>query len=96
MRSASVVGMVGAGGIGVILWESIRGFYYAETCAAMIILVITVSAIDLVSARIRRSFIPVLRERPMVLTLDTIAALYQARRSILDPKGGHVHFETVA
>jgi phosphonate transport system permease protein len=57
VRSASVVGMVGAGGIGVILWENIRGFYYAETCAVMIIIVITVSSIDLVSARIRKIFI---------------------------------------
>jgi phosphonate transport system permease protein len=57
VRSASVVGMVGAGGIGVILWENIRGFYYAETCAVMIIIVLTVSSIDLVSARIRKVFI---------------------------------------
>jgi phosphonate transport system permease protein len=54
VRSASVVGMVGAGGIGVILWEIIRGFQYAETCAVMIIIVITVTMIDLVSARIRK------------------------------------------
>jgi phosphonate transport system permease protein len=57
IRSASVVGMVGAGGIGVVLWEIIRGFYYAETCAVMIIIVITVSLIDLASARLRRIFI---------------------------------------
>jgi len=57
VRSASVVGMVGAGGIGVVLWEIIRGFYYAETCAVMILIVVTVSAIDLVSARLRRLFI---------------------------------------
>jgi phosphonate transport system permease protein len=57
VRSASVVGMVGAGGIGVILWDIIRSFQYAETCAVMIIIVITVSAIDLISARIRKSFI---------------------------------------
>jgi phosphonate transport system permease protein len=57
VRSASVVGMVGAGGIGVVLWEIIRGFQYAETCAVMIIVVITVSIIDLVSARIRRTLI---------------------------------------
>lgn len=57
VRSASVVGMVGAGGIGVILWENLRGFYYAETCAVMIIIVITVSLIDLGSARIRKTFI---------------------------------------
>ena len=57
VRSASVVGMVGAGGIGVILWEIIRGFQYAETCAVMTIIIVTVSVIDLVSARIRKSLI---------------------------------------
>lgn len=57
VRSASVVGMVGAGGIGVILWEIIRGFQYAETCAVMIIIVITVVLIDLVSARIRKALV---------------------------------------
>ncbi|HYW55316.1 MAG TPA: phosphonate ABC transporter, permease protein PhnE [Polaromonas sp.] len=54
VRSASVVGMVGAGGIGVVLWEIIRGFQYAETCAVMIIIVVTVTIIDLISARIRK------------------------------------------
>ena len=48
IRSATVVGMVGAGGIGVVLWEIIRGFAYAETCAVMIIIVITVSVVDAV------------------------------------------------
>jgi phosphonate transport system permease protein len=57
VRSASVVGMVGAGGIGVVLWEIIRGFQYAETCAVMIFIVVAVSVIDLVSARIRKSLI---------------------------------------
>lgn len=57
VRSASVVGMVGAGGIGVVLWEIIRGFQYAETCAVMLIIVLTVSIIDLISARIRKFFV---------------------------------------
>ena len=57
VRSAAVVGMVGAGGIGVVLWEIIRGFYYAETCAVMILIVISVSLIDLASARLRKLFI---------------------------------------
>jgi phosphonate transport system permease protein len=35
VRSASVVGMVGAGGIGVVLFEVIRGFQYAQTCAVL-------------------------------------------------------------
>jgi phosphonate transport system permease protein len=57
VRSASVVGMVGAGGIGVILWEIIRGFQYAQTAAVLIILIVTVSLIDIVSARLRRALI---------------------------------------
>jgi phosphonate transport system permease protein len=57
VRSASVVGMVGAGGIGVVLWEIIRGFQYAQTCAVMLIIVATVTAIDMVSARIRKALI---------------------------------------
>jgi phosphonate transport system permease protein len=57
VRSATVVGMVGAGGIGVVLWEIIRGFQYAETCAVMLIIIATVSVIDLISARIRQYFV---------------------------------------
>lgn len=57
VRSASVVGMVGAGGIGVVLWEIIRGFQYAETCAVMLIIIVSVSVIDLISARIRHHFV---------------------------------------
>jgi len=57
VRSATVVGMVGAGGIGVVLWEIIRGFYFAETAAVMLIVIATVTIIDLVSARLRRVFI---------------------------------------
>jgi phosphonate transport system permease protein len=57
VRSASVVGMVGAGGIGVVIYEVIRGFEYAQTCAVMLIIVVVVSAIDLLSAQVRRLFI---------------------------------------
>jgi phosphonate transport system permease protein len=57
VRSASVVGMVGAGGIGVVLFEVIRGFQYAQTCAVLLILVVSVSLIDLLSARLRQRYI---------------------------------------
>ncbi len=56
VRSATVVGMVGAGGIGVILWETIRGFYFAQTCAIMIFIVLTVTVVDLISQRLRALF----------------------------------------
>jgi phosphonate transport system permease protein len=54
VRSASVVGMVGAGGIGVVLFEVIRGFEYQQTCAVLIILVFAVSIIDIISSYLRR------------------------------------------
>jgi phosphonate transport system permease protein len=57
VRSASVVGMVGAGGIGVVLFEVIRGFEYAQTCAVLIILAVSVTLIDLLSAHLRTRFI---------------------------------------
>jgi phosphonate transport system permease protein len=57
VRSASVVGMVGAGGIGVVLFEVIRSFEYGQTAAVLLILVVTVSLIDMVSARLRKRFI---------------------------------------
>jgi phosphonate transport system permease protein len=57
VRSATVVGMVGAGGIGVILWDIIRSFQYPETCAVMIIIIATVSCIDVISARVRKSVV---------------------------------------
>lgn len=57
VRSASVVGIVGAGGIGTVLWEITRSFRYAETCAVMIIIVGFVVVIDMASARIRRALI---------------------------------------
>jgi phosphonate transport system permease protein len=57
VRSASVVGMVGAGGIGVVLYEVIRGFQYAQTCAVLLMLALTVTAIDMFSAWLRKRFI---------------------------------------
>lgn len=57
VRSASVVGIVGAGGIGYTLWDAIRSFDYGKTAAIIIVIVVTVSILDLISARIRKFFI---------------------------------------
>jgi phosphonate transport system permease protein len=54
VRSATTLGIVGAGGIGQTLYESIRSFQYGETAAQVIIVVVTVMAIDLISARLRK------------------------------------------
>lgn len=57
VRSATTLGIVGAGGIGQTLYESLRSFQYAESAAQIIIIVATVVAIDLVSARIRKALV---------------------------------------
>lgn len=57
VRSASVIGLVGAGGIGALLYDAIKGFKYAECSAMLLIIVVTVVLIDLVSGRIRRTWI---------------------------------------
>lgn len=57
VRSATVLGIVGAGGIGMILWENVRGFNYAGTAANMIVIVVTVSLLDLLSQRLRKMVI---------------------------------------
>jgi phosphonate transport system permease protein len=57
VRSASVVGMVGAGGIGMLLWDAIRSFNYGATAAMLLILVVVVSLLDLGSAYVRKQFI---------------------------------------
>lgn len=57
VRSATVLGIVGAGGIGVSLYQSFRSFDYTKVCAILIILVLVVGVIDAASAWLRRRFI---------------------------------------
>ena len=57
IRSATVVGMVGAGGIGVVLWEVIRGFYFDQTAAVMIVIIFVVVLFDVLSQFIRKRFV---------------------------------------
>ena len=57
VRSAAVVGMVGAGGIGAVLWDVIRGFEYGKTAFVLILLVVSVTLIDTASAQVRKRLI---------------------------------------
>ncbi len=57
VRSATTLGIVGAGGIGQTLYESIRSFQYADTAAQIIIVVVTVMVLDVISARIRKALV---------------------------------------
>ncbi len=57
VRGASVMGFVGAGGIGQDLIEAIRKFYYSDVSAILLLIIATVMVIDLVTERIRHRLI---------------------------------------
>ena len=52
-RSATVLGLIGAGGIGQVLFESLNGFQYGELAAIVVVIVVAVSLIDLLSQAMR-------------------------------------------
>jgi phosphonate transport system permease protein len=52
-RAATVLGLIGAGGIGQILFDSLNSFSYSRVSAIAIVIVIAVSLIDLLSQTIR-------------------------------------------
>jgi phosphonate transport system permease protein len=57
IRSAAVIGMVGGGGIGFYLWDTIRAFHDREAATVILLIVAMVMGIDVLSARIRRAVI---------------------------------------
>lgn len=57
VRGASIMGFVGAGGIGQDLMEAIRKFYYPDVSAILALIILTVALIDLGTERLRRRFI---------------------------------------
>ncbi|MBB4038475.1 phosphonate transport system permease protein [Microvirga flocculans] len=63
VRGASVMGFVGAGGIGQDLIEAIRKFYYADVSALLLLIILTVTVIDLGTERLRHALIS-REERP--------------------------------
>jgi phosphonate transport system permease protein len=57
VRGASVMGFVGAGGIGKELLGSIRQFYYSDVSAILLMIIATVVIIDLLTERLRHRLI---------------------------------------
>ncbi len=52
-RAATVLGLIGAGGIGQVLLDSTQSFKYDETGCIVLVIVVAVSGIDLLSSAIR-------------------------------------------
>ncbi|SHI88280.1 phosphonate transport system permease protein [Roseomonas rosea] len=63
VRQASVLGFVGAGGIGQDLIEAIRKFYYNDVAALLLLIILTVMLIDLGTERLRHRLIGAMEAR---------------------------------
>lgn len=57
VRGSSVIGFVGAGGIGQDYLEAIRQFHYSDVSAILVLIVITVFIIDIATERLRHRLI---------------------------------------
>ena len=53
-RSATVLGLIGAGGIGQLLFEDLGAFRYRQVSAIAVVIVVAVSLIDLLSQAMRK------------------------------------------
>lgn len=56
VRSATILGFTGAGGIGVFLYDKLRSYENPEVTTILIIIVITVAMVDRASAVIRKKY----------------------------------------
>lgn len=57
VRTAAVMGFVGAGGIGMELITAVRSLYYEDISAILILIVVTVSLIDMGCEKLRHALI---------------------------------------
>ena len=64
-RSASILGIVGAGGIGFLLADRLRAYELQEACLIIIIVILTVYAIDFLSKKLRERIIGEERREPI-------------------------------
>src|SRR5215468_776921 len=53
IRAASVLGLIGAGGIGYLMSTSFRTFQYQEAAAIVVVLIVLVMVVDYLSSRLR-------------------------------------------
>jgi phosphonate transport system permease protein len=72
-RSAAILGIVGAGGIGFLLADRLRAYELQEACLIIILVVLTVYAIDFLSKKLREMIIGDERHAPVADDLPQFA-----------------------
>ncbi|HAQ34299.1 MAG TPA: phosphonate ABC transporter, permease protein PhnE [Alphaproteobacteria bacterium] len=53
-RSATILGLIGAGGIGQVLYENIRSFEYGKTAVVIGMIIVAVTLVDMMSQVLRK------------------------------------------
>ena len=69
VRSATVLGFVGAGGIGVAIYDTMRSFDFGAVGAILLMIIVVVSVVDIFSQYLRRVVIDGQQQRAFVLYL---------------------------
>ena len=75
VRSATVLGFVGAGGIGIAVYDTMRSFDFGAVGAILLMIVAVVSIVDIFSQYLRRVVIDGEQQRTFVLYLAGCIAL---------------------
>jgi phosphonate transport system permease protein len=57
LRESAVLGFVGAGGIGFLIWSELRGLDYQRAISAVSVIFVAITLIELISVRLRTSII---------------------------------------
>jgi phosphonate transport system permease protein len=57
VRSATILGFVGAGGIGFLMYDKLNGYLYREVCTMMILVIVSVTVIDFLCGKLRARFV---------------------------------------
>jgi len=57
VRSSTIIGIVGAGGIGLVLSEMIRTLEWQAVSMILLLILVLVAVIDWISGRLRRELI---------------------------------------
>jgi len=75
VRSATVLGIVGAGGIGFYLFDAMRSFKYDVTTAIVLIIIVAVSLTDILSQFLRKVIVEGENRRQFIVYLSLVAGL---------------------
>ena len=76
IRSATVLGFVGAGGIGIALYDTMRSFDFASVSGILLIIIVVVSLFDILSQLLRRVVIEGENHAALVAYLAALATLF--------------------